>query len=168
MYSSHNEEKSVIAQQFIRTLKNKIYKRIISISTNMYVGKLDDIVNKGNNTYQSTVKMKPADVKLNSYIKSSKEINDKDPKFKIGNTVWISKYRKKNCERLFPNWSEEEFVIKKVKNTLLLTYVISDRNREKNVRKFYIKELQKTNEKELKWVNIYQNQNLQEGEWKLN
>ena len=56
----------------------------------------------------------------------------------------------KNCERLFPNWSEEEFVIKKVKNTLLLTYVISDCNREKNVRKFYIKELQKTNEKGLK------------------
>ena len=150
MYSSHNEEKSVIAQQFIRTLKNKIYKCIISISTNMYVGKLDDIVNKRNNTYQSSVKMKLADVKLNSYIKSSKEINDKDPKFQIGNTVRISKYRKKNCERLFPNWSQEEFVIKKVKNTLLLTYVISDRNREKNVRKFYIKELQKTNEKELK------------------
>ena len=68
MHLSHNEEKSVIAQQFIRTLKNKICKRIISISTNMYVGKLDDIVNKRNNTYQSTVKMKPVDVKLNSYI----------------------------------------------------------------------------------------------------
>ena len=101
MYLSHNEEKSVIAQQFIRTLKNKIYKRIISISTNMYVGKLDDIVNKRNNTYQSTVKMKPADVKLNSYIKSSKEINDKDPKFKIANTVRISKYRKKTVKGYF-------------------------------------------------------------------
>ena len=75
MHLSHNEEKSVIAQQFIRTLKNKIYKRIISISTNMYVGKLDDIVNKRNNPYQSTVKMKPVDVKLNSYKLMTKILN---------------------------------------------------------------------------------------------
>ena len=115
MYLSHNEEKSVIAQQFIRTLKNKIYKRIISISTNMYVGKLDDIVNKRNNTYQSTVKMKPVDVKLNSYIKSSKEINDKDPKFKIGNTVRISKYRKKIVKGYFQIDLKKNLWLKKLK-----------------------------------------------------
>ena len=93
MYSTHNEGKSVIAERFIRTLKNKIYKYMTSISKNVYIDKLDDIVNKYNNTYHSTIKMKPVDVKSNTYIDSSKEINDKDPKFKIGYIVKISKYK---------------------------------------------------------------------------
>ena len=91
VYSTHNEGKSVIAERFIRTLKNKIYKYMTSISKNVYIDKLDDIVNKYNNTYHSTIKMKPVDVKSNTYINSSKEINDKDPKFKIGDIVRISK-----------------------------------------------------------------------------
>ena len=75
MYSTHNEGKSVIAERFIRTLKNKIYKYMTSISKNVYIDKLDDIVNKYNNTYHSTIKMKPVDVKSSTYIDSSKEIN---------------------------------------------------------------------------------------------
>ena len=91
MYSTHNEGKSVVAERFIRTLKNKIYKYMASVSKTLYTDKLDDIVNKYNNTY-STVKMKAVDVKSNTYNNSSKEINDKDPKFKISDTVRISKY----------------------------------------------------------------------------
>ena len=82
MYSSHNEGKFVVAGRFIRTLKNKIYKYMTSVSKNVYIDKLNYIVNKYNNTYHGTVKMKPADVNSNTYIDSGKEINEKDPKFK--------------------------------------------------------------------------------------
>ena len=81
LYWTHNEEKSVIAERFIRTLKRKIYKYMTSISKNVCFDKLDDIVNKYSNTYRSTIKMQPADVKSSTYIDSRKEINDKDPKF---------------------------------------------------------------------------------------
>ena len=80
MISTHHEGKSVIAERFIRTLlKNKIYEYMISVSNTVhYIDKLDDIVNKYNNTYHCTIKMKPADVKSNTYIDSSKENNEKD------------------------------------------------------------------------------------------
>ena len=88
-YSTHNGGKFVVAQIFIKTLKNKIYKYMTSISKNVYTGKLGDIVNKNNNTCHSTIKMKPVDIKSNTYINSSKNINDKDPKFKIGDILRI-------------------------------------------------------------------------------
>ena len=90
MYSTHNEGKSVVAERFIRTLKSKIYKYMTSISKNVYIDKLDDIVYEYNNTYHTTIKMKPIDVKDNTYINADKEINDKDPKFKVGDHVRIS------------------------------------------------------------------------------
>ena len=68
IYSTHNEGKSVVAEGFIRDLKNKIYNRITSISKNMYIDKLDDIVNEYNNGYYKTIKMKPIDVKDNKYV----------------------------------------------------------------------------------------------------
>ena len=68
MYSIHNEGKSVVADRFIRTLKNKIYRHMTAISKNVYVDKLDDIVNEYNNTYHRTIEMKPVDVKNNTYI----------------------------------------------------------------------------------------------------
>ena len=89
MYSSHNKGKSVIAKRVFRTLKNEIYEYMSSISKNVYIDKLDDMVNKYNNTYHSTIKMKPVDVKSSIYIDSSKEINDKNPKFKIADIVRI-------------------------------------------------------------------------------
>ena len=92
MYSTHNEGKSVVAERFIRTL-NKIYKYMTSISKNVNIDKLDDIVNKCNNTHNRAIKRKPVDVKPSTYIDSSKEINDEDPKIKIGDTVRISKYK---------------------------------------------------------------------------
>ena len=91
---------------------------MISALKNVYVDKLDDIVNKYNNTYHSTIKMKPVDVKSNTYIDSSKEINDKDPKFKIGDIVRISKYKNIFAKGYTPNWSEEVFLTKKFKNTI--------------------------------------------------
>ena len=96
MYSTHNEEKSVVAERFIRRLKNEIYKYMTSISKSGYIDKLDDIVNKYNNAYHSTIKMNPAEVKSSTYIDSSKQINYKDSKFKVKDIVRISK-----CKNIF-------------------------------------------------------------------
>ena len=150
MYSTLNEGKSVVAERFIRTLKSKIYKYMTSISKNVYINKLDDIVNEYNNTYNTTIKMKPIDVKDNTYINTSKKINYKDPKFKVGDRVRISKYKNIFAKGYMPNWSEEVFVIKKVKNTVPWTYDINDLNGEEIIATFYEKELQKTNQEELR------------------
>ena len=93
MYSTHNEGKSVLADRFIGTIKNKIYKHMTSISKNVYIDKLDDIVNEYNNTKHKRTKIKPIDVKDNTYINFGKEVNDNDPKFKVGDHVRISKYK---------------------------------------------------------------------------
>ena len=144
MYSTNNEGKSVIAERFIRTLKTKIYKYMTSISKNVYIDKLDDTVKNYNNKYYTSIKMKPIDVKDNTYIDFKKEINDKDPKFKIGDHVRISKYKNIFAKGYIPNWSEEIFVIKKIKNTIPWTFVINDLNREEIIGTFYEKELQST------------------------
>ena len=113
MYSTYNEGKFVVAERFIKTLKCKIYKYMTSISKNVYIDKLDDIVDEYNNTYRTTIKMKTIDVKDNTYINTSKEINNKDPKFKVGDRVRISKYKNIFAKGYMPNWSEEVFIIKK-------------------------------------------------------
>ena len=115
MYSTHNEEKSVVAERFIRTIKNKIYKHMTSISKNVYIDKLDDIVNEYNNTKHRTIKMKPIDVKDNTYIDFVKEVNDNDLKFKVGDHVSIPKYKHIFSKGYTPNWSEEVLVTKKLK-----------------------------------------------------
>ena len=89
-----------------------------SISKNVYIDKLGYIVNKYNNTYHRRIEMKPVDVKPSTYIDSSKEINDEDPKFKIGGIVRISKYKNIFAKGYVPNWSQVVSVIKKVKNTV--------------------------------------------------
>ena len=150
MYSTHNEGKSVVAERFIITLKSKIYKYMTSISKNAYIDKLDNIEDEYNNTYHTTIKMKPIDVKDNTYINSDKKINNKDPKVKVGDHVRISKYKNIFTKGYMPNWSEEVFVIKKVKNTVLWTYVINDLNDEEIIGTFYEKELQKTNQEEFR------------------
>ena len=150
MYSTHNKGKSVVAERFIRTLKGKIYKYMTSISKNVYIDKLDDIVDEYNNTYHTTIKMKSTDVKDNTYINTSKEINNKDPKFKVGDRVRISKYKDIFAKGYMPNWSEEVFIIKKVKNTIPWTYVINDLNGEEIIGTFDEKELQKTNQEEFR------------------
>ena len=116
----------------------------------MYIDKLDDIVNEYNNTYQRTITMKPVDVKDNTYIDFQKEVNNKDPKFKFGDHVRISKYKNIFAKRYTPNWSEEVFISSKIENTVLQTYVINDLNCEEIIGIFYEKELQKTNQKEFR------------------
>ena len=111
MYSTHNEGKSVIAERFLRTLKNKIYKYMTSISKNVYIDKLDVIVKKYNNTYHTSIKMKPVDIKDNTYIDFKKEVNDKNPKFEVGDHVRISKYKNILTRGYMPNWSEKLFII---------------------------------------------------------
>ena len=115
---------------------------------NVYVDELDDIVNRYNNSYPRTIKMKPVDVKPSTYI--DKEITNKYPKFKIGDLVRISKYKNIFAKGYVSNWSEEVFIIKKVKNTVPWAYVISELKGEEILEKFYEKKLQKTNQEELR------------------
>ena len=154
LYSTNNERKSVVDERFIRTLKSKICKYMTSISKNVYIDKLDDIVDEYNNAYHTTIKMKPIDVKDNTYINTDKEINDKDSKFKVSDHVRISKYKNIFAKGYAPNWSEEVFVIKKVKNTVPWTYVINDLNGEEIMGTFYEKELQKTNQEEFSIAKV--------------
>ena len=149
-YSTNNEGKSVIAERFIRTLKTKIYKYITSISKIVYIDKLDDIVKEYNNKYHTSIKMKPVDIKDNTYLDFKKEINNKDPKFKIGDYVRTSKYKNIFAKGYMPNWSEEIFVIKKVRNTVPWTCIINDLNGEEIIGTFYEKELQGTNQQEFR------------------
>ena len=118
MYLTHNEGKSVIAERFIRTLKSRVNKYMTSISKSVYIDKVDDIVNGYSNTYHSTNKMKPIDVKSIISIDYSKKINDKDPIFRIGNIFRILKYQNIFAKCYVPNWSEEIFGIEKVKKKL--------------------------------------------------
>ena len=114
-----------------------------SVSKNVYIDKLDDIVNKYNNTYHKTTKMKPVDVKDNTYRDFGKEVYDKDPKFQVGDHMRISKYKNIFAKGYIPNWSEQVFLIKKVKNTVPWIYVINDLNGEEIIGTIYEKELKK-------------------------
>ena len=125
-----------------------------SVWKNVYINKLDDIVGEYNNTYHRTIKMKPTDVKDNTYIDFKKEFNDKDPKFKVGDHVRISKYKNIFAKEYTPNWSEEVFVISKIKNAVPWTYVVNDLNGEEILGTFYEMELQKTNQKEFRIQKI--------------
>ena len=133
MHSTHNAGKYIVAERFIRTLKTRIYKHMTSIFKNVYIDKLDEIVNKYNNTYHDTNEMKPVNVKYKTYLK-------------IDDHVKISKYKNIIHKGYTPNWSEEIFAFKKVKNTVPWTNVINDLNDEEIVGTFYEKELRKTNQ----------------------
>ena len=154
MYSTYNEGKSVVAERFIRTLKNKIFKHMTAISKNVYFDVLDDIVNKYNNTVHRTIKMKSIDVTNDSFVEHNEESNKKDPKFRVGDHVRISKDKNIFAKGYAPNWSEEVFVIIKIKKTVSWTYVINDLNGEEITGSFYEKELQKTNQKEFRIEKI--------------
>ena len=138
MYSTHNEWKSVFAERFIRTSKTKMYQYMTTKSKIVSIDKLVD-----NNAYDSTIKMKPVYVKDNRYIDSSKKGNNKDPKFKAGYHVRISKHKSHFAKRYTPNSSEEDFVIKKFKSTVPWIYAINDLNGEEIVRTFIKKNCKK-------------------------
>ena len=118
MYSTCNEGRSAVAERFIRTLKSKIFKHMTAVSKNVYFDVLDDIVNKHNNTVHRTIKMKPIDFPSNSYAEYNKASNKKYPKFKVGDHVRISKYKNIIDKGYTPNWSEEDFLVNKIKNTV--------------------------------------------------
>ena len=109
MYLIHKEAKSVIVERFITTLKTKIYKYMTSVSKNLCINKLDDVINEYNNTCHRTINMKSVDIKDNTYIDSmelhSKEVNNKDHKFKVGDHVRFSKYKNIFAKGYTPNWS---------------------------------------------------------------
>ena len=150
IYATYNEQKPVIAERLIRTLKNKFYEYMTSVSKNVHIDKLDDIISKYNNTYHRTITINPADVKSNTYINTGKKINNKDPKSKVGDHIRLLKHKNIFAKSYVPNWSKEVFVIKKVKNTVPWIYVISDLKVEEIVGTYYEKELQKTSQKEFR------------------
>ena len=150
MHSTHNERKSVVPERFIRALKNKIYKHIRANSENLHFNVLNDIVDTYNNTYHKRIKIKSIDRKSASFAKYNEDSNEKGAKFEVGDHVRISKYRNIFAKGYFPDWSEEIFVIKEIKNTVPWTCVISDLNGEKIISSFYEKELQETNQKEFR------------------
>ena len=103
MYSTFNEGKSFVAERFIRTLKNNIFKHMTAISKNVYIDVLNDIANKYNTTIHRTIKMKPVDVKGDSYVEYNEEFNIKGPKFKVNDHVRISKYKNIFAKGYVPN-----------------------------------------------------------------
>ena len=105
MYSTYNEGKLVVAERFIRTLKNKLYKYMTATGKNVYYDVLDDVVNKYNNTKHSTIKMKPIDVKNNKIVYID-EHNEKDSRFKLGDRIRISKFKNIFAKGYTPNWSK--------------------------------------------------------------
>ena len=121
------------------------------VPKNVYFDVLDDIVDKYNNTYHIAIKMKPINLKSDFYAEYNVDSNDKDRKFKVSDHVRISKYIIIFAKEYAPNWSEEVFVILKMKNTVPWTYaIISNLNGEKIVGTFYEKELHNTNQKEFR------------------
>ena len=118
MYSKYDEGKSVVAERFIRALKNKIFKHMSAILKNIYFDALDDIVNKYKNTAHRTKKSKPIYVTSDSYAEYNEDSNKKDLKFKVGDHVRISKYKNIFAKGYTRNWSEEVFIVSKIENTV--------------------------------------------------
>ena len=143
MYSTYNEGKSVVAERFIRILKNKLYKHMTATGKNVYYDVLDDVVNKYNNTKHSTIKIKPIDVKNNKRVYID-EHNEKDSRFKVGDRVRISKFKNIFAKGYIPNWSKEIFIVNKINDLVPYTYNIKDLNDEEIIGSFYDRESQKT------------------------
>ena len=137
MYSTYNEGKPVVAERFIRTLKNKLYKHMTATGKNVYYDVLDDAVNKYNNTKQSTIKMKPKDIKNDNKRVYIDEHNEKDSRFKVGDRARISKFKNIFAKGYTPNWSIEIFIVNKIDDTVPYTYNIKDLNDEEIIGSFY-------------------------------
>ena len=143
MYSTFNEGKSVVAERFIRTLKDKLYKHMTATGKNVYYNVLDDIVNEYNNTKHSTIKMKPKDDKNDNRVYID-EHNKKSAIYNVGDRVRISKFKNIFAKGYTPNWSREIFAINKINDTVPYTYNLKDLNSEEIIGSFYDRELQKT------------------------
>ena len=153
MYSTFNKGKSVVAERFIRTFKNKFYKHMTATVKNVYHDVLDDVVNGYNNAKHSTIKIKPKGVK-NDTTKSSAiarnkrvyidEHNEKSGRYNVGDRVRISKFKNIFAKGYTPNWSREIFIINKINDRVPYTYNLKDLNDEEIIGSFYDRELQKT------------------------
>ena len=151
MYSTYNEGKSVVAERFIRTLKNKLYKHMTATGKNVYYDVLDDIVNEYNNTKHNTLEMKPIDVGDNKRVYID-EHNEKDSRFKVADRVRISKLKNIFAKGYTPNWSNVNneinnkinFIVNKINDTVPSTYNLKDLNDKEIIGSFYDRELQKT------------------------
>ena len=137
MYSTYNEGKSVVAERFIRTLKNKLYKHMTATGKNVYY------IIEYNNTKHNTIKMKPIDVTDNKRVYID-EHNEKDIRFKVGDRVRRSKFKNIFAKGYTPNWSTEIFIVNKINDTVPYTYSLKDLNDEEIIGSFYDRELQKT------------------------
>ena len=144
MYSTFNESKLVIAERFIRTLKNKLYKHMTATGKYVYYDVLDDVVNEYNNTKHNTIKMKPKDFKNDNKRVYIDEHNEKDSRFKVGDRVRISKFKNIFAKGYTPSWSREIFIANKINDTVPYTYNVKDLNDEEIIGSFYDKELQKS------------------------
>ena len=141
MYSTYNEGKSVVAER----LKNKLYKHMTATGKNVYYDVLDDVANKyNNNTKHSTINMKPIDVRDNNKRVYIDEHNEKDSRFKVGDRVRISKFKKIFAKGYAPNWISEIFIVDKVNDRVPYRYNLKDLNDEEIIGSFYDKELQNT------------------------
>ena len=144
MYSTYNEGKSVIAEGFMKTLKNKLYKHMTATGKNVYWDVLDDVVEKYNNTINRSISMKPKDVKSEKEAVYVEQSNEKSTRFSVGDHVTITKFKNIFAKGYTPNWSKEIFVVNKIKNTVPWTYELKDLNGEDIICSFYDRELQKT------------------------
>ena len=144
MYSTYNEGKSVVAETFISTLKNKLYKHMTATGKNVYYDVLDNVVNEYNNTKHSTIKMKPKDVGNNNKRVYIDEQNEKSVRYNVGDRIRISKLKNVFTKGYTPNWSREIFIINKINDTVPYTYNLKDLNDEEIIGSFYDRELQKT------------------------
>ena len=143
MYSTYNGGRSVVAERFIRTSKNELYKHMTATGKNVSHDVLDDVVNEYNNTKHNTIKMKPKDVKNNKRVYIDQH-NEKDSRFKVGDRVRISKFKNIFAKGYTPNWSKEIFIVDKINDKVPYTYNLKDLNGEEIIGSFYDIELQKS------------------------
>ena len=147
MYSTFNEGKSVVAERFVRTIKNKLYKHMtatVYYDANVYYDVLDDMVNKYDNTMHNTIKIKPKDVKNDNNRVYIDEHNKKSARYNVGDRVKISKFKNIFAKGYTPNWSREIFIINKINDAVPYTYNLKDLNDEEIIGSFYDRELRKT------------------------
>ena len=152
LYSTENEEKSSIAERWIRTMKEKMFKYFTDYNTNKYIDVLPDLVTNYNNTVHSSTKLTPRDASMkknkltvwrNLYPDRYK-INRQNPKFSVGDRVRITKKKKVFEKGYTTRWTEEIFIIKEIRETNPITYKLKDLQEEEIKGTFYESELQKT------------------------
>ena len=144
MYSTFNEGKPVVAERFIRTLKNKLYKHMTATGKNVYYDVLDDVVNEYNNTKHNTIKMKEKDVKNENNRVYIDDHIKKSARYNVGDRVRISKFRNIFAKGYTPNWSREMFIVNKINDTVPYTYNLKNLNDEEIIGSFHDRELQRT------------------------